>query len=199
MEQWCWSPFFARALKSSVSLNCQFSEQIWDVHHSTGICGGFVGVHHSKSLFTHTAQPNNTSNPLCHLLGVWKCTSTYWSIKLIQFKRVELLLYHYHIWDQTVSTATSVVQFQGLVWTDMTPAEVTCQFFRNQRTDGRILHAGRLVSSCILHMSGASFIIANVGKWANDLFDICFENKAILVLKALTFVYISCTIWSFPL
>ena len=34
------------------------------------------------------------------------------------------------------------MQFQGLVIEERTTAEVTCQFFQSQRTDGRILHAG---------------------------------------------------------
>lgn len=42
------------------------------------------------------------------------------------------------------------------------------------------------------------FSVNSVGKWVTDLFDICFENKASLVWKALTIVYIYCANWFFP-
>ena len=41
------------------------------------------------------------------------------------------------------------MQFQGHVIEDRTPAEVTCQFFQSQRTDGRILRTGLPVICCI--------------------------------------------------
>lgn len=83
----------------------QFSEQISDVLRIAG-----VGVHHTKSLFTHIRS----------------------SIVLLL---VTSPLERCQIGDQSVTTASPVAPLQVLLWREMTAAEVTCQFFQNQRTD----------------------------------------------------------------
>ena len=71
-EQCCWSPFFASASKSGVSLVVAVQDRSEVLVSSLGSVMGFVDFHDAKRLLTHGGRAKQHQHLLRRFPEVWK-------------------------------------------------------------------------------------------------------------------------------